>query len=180
MPDVATQIDEQIEFLHLCRSTFPHLSDQLVGAKRFPTAPYYRNKGMEIFFEFSSPLTQQFIDQFNDLGHWINQNFVLRLFAVMESNGLISETICIRTEIEGHEELDILRRLRQKFAHGSSSYDPADPEKKKLYDRIVSHFNLDPNDYPEKEGKYPIPIDRVLIPLSKACRRYALAAEGAA
>lgn len=177
---IAKEIDRQVEFLHFCRSFIPHLSTQLAGAKKFPTAPYYRNKALQITFEFSSPLTTDFIDHFNDLGHWINQNFILRLFALLESNCVISESIKIRQDLEGHEEMDLLRRLRQKFAHGSGRYDPHDKDKQQLYDRIMKHFKLKPTEQPEDAGKYPIPIDRVLIPLAEGCKRYAVAAKGTA
>ena len=171
------EIDHQVDFLRFCRSFFPYLSPSLAGDTKFPTAPYYWNEGTRIVFEFSSPLTTDFISHFNDLGHWINQNFILRLFAVLESNGFISENISLRTALEGHAEMDLLRRLRQKFAHGSGQYDPADNEKKRLYDRLVGHFNLNPAEYPETAGKYPIPIDQVLIPIAERCRRYGLAVQ---
>ena len=44
---------------------------------------------------------------------------MLRLFAVLESNGLYKPEI---QELDGRDEMDITRRLR------------------KLYDRIVQHF----------------------------------------
>jgi len=168
---VAQQIDEQIRYLHLLRSVVPRLSADLVGQTEFPTAPYYRNKGLGIWFRFSSPLTSEFINEFNDLTHWINRNFILRLYAVLESNGLVSQTIRLRPDIEGHDEVDIVHRLRNSFGHGSGRYDQADPDKRQLFERIVSHFGLDVGGDSEDEGKYPISISQVLAPLPRwACR----------
>jgi hypothetical protein len=178
--DVAQQIDEQIQYLHLLRSVFPRLSTDLVGQNEFPTAPYYRNRGLSIWFRFSSPLTSEFIAEFNDLAHWINQNFILRLYAVLESNRLVSKTIHIRPDIEGHNEVDIVRRLRNTFGHGSGRYDPADPDKRQLFERIVSHFGLDVGENSEDEGKYLLSISQVLIPLAEGCKRYATSAAGVA
>jgi hypothetical protein len=175
---VVRQIDEQIQYLHRSRSLFPRLSTDLVGHTEFPTPPYYGNMGLGIWFRFSSPLTYAFITEFNDLAHWINQNFVLRLYAVLESNGLISQTIRIRPDIEGHNEVDIIRRLRNTFGHGSGRYDPADAEKRELFERIVSHFDLEVGKDSEHEGKYPLSISGVLIPLAEGCRRYAASLAG--
>ncbi len=46
--------------------------------------------------------------------HWLNENFIVRLYAVMESHGLVGEKINIRKDLDGWEELDILRRLRNQ------------------------------------------------------------------
>lgn len=109
--DVAAQVEAQIAFLHRCRSVFPTLRPELVGQSGFDTARYYQTLGLGMSFRFSSPMTPEFIQQFNALGHWINQNFVLRLYAVLESNQLISDKIRIKP-VDGNEEVDILRRLR--------------------------------------------------------------------
>ena len=109
--DIAQQIDEQIRYLHLLRSMVPRLSTDLACQTEFLTAPYSRNKGLGIWFHFSSPLTSEFINAFNDLAHWINQSFILRLYAVLESNGLVSQTTHIRPDIEGHDQVDIVRQL---------------------------------------------------------------------
>jgi hypothetical protein len=177
---VVRQIDEQIQYLHRSRSMFPRLSTNLVDQTEFPTPPYYGNMGLGIWIRFSSPLTSEFITEFNDLAHWINQNFVLRLYAVLESNGLISPTIRIRPDIEGHNEVDILRRLRNSFGHGSGRYDPDNADKRQLFERIVSHFDLDVGEDVENEGKYPLSISEVLIPLAEGCRRYAASVAGVA
>jgi hypothetical protein len=175
---VVRQIDEQIQYLHRARALFPRLSTDLIGHTEFPTPRYYEDMGLGVWFRFSSPLTSEFIMEFNDLAHWINQNFVLRLYAVLESNGLISPTIRIRPDIEGHNEVDIIRRLRNTFGHGSGRYDPADAEKRELFERIVSHFDLEVGEDSEHEGKYPLSISEVLIPLAEGCRRYAASLAG--
>jgi hypothetical protein len=172
MRNVIGQIDRQIAFLHQSRAYFPYLSPSLVGETEFPTAPYYQLRGFRVMFKFASPLTAEYIQEFNDLGHWINQNFLLRLFAILEAHGIISSSIRIDPNADGHEEVDILRRLRNQFGHGSGRYDPGDPEEKKLYQRIVDHFHLTEHQHSESEGIYPIPIDQVLVPLAEGAKRY--------
>jgi hypothetical protein len=175
--NIIRQIDEQLGYLHRTRAVFPFLPETLNGEKRFVTAPYYQGMGFTYIFEFATPLTLDFIKSHNDLAHWINQNFVVRLYAVLESNGLISQAIQIRPDLQGHEEVDIVRRLRNQFGHGPGNYDPTDPEKKKLFDRIRTYFNLSNEEISRSEGKFPLPINQVLVPLAEGCKRYAAEVE---
>ena len=144
--DVAQQIDDQIAFLHRCRSVFPRLGPHLVGQKRFETAPYYQQQGLQVDIELSTPATADFIEDFNNLAHWLNENFVLRLFAVLDSHQMFKNLSTCR-HLEGYEDMDILRRLRNKVGHGSGKYDPGDPDKKAIHDRIMQRFNVDSGAY---------------------------------
>jgi hypothetical protein len=172
MSGVLDEIDRQIALLHLARAYFPYLPPNLAGKTEFATAPYYQRQGFGLTFKYSSPLPAERIQEFNALGHWINQNFILRLYAALETHGIMSNNIRIDDKADGHDEVDILRRLRNRFGHGAGRYDPCDSEHKKLYERIVAHFKLTQDLDSEREGVYPIPIDQVLIPLAEGCKRY--------
>jgi len=171
--DILSQIEAQLSKLLSTRAVFPHMKENLVGARHCRTAPFYRHHGFDITFTFATPLTAERIGEINEIGHWINQNYVVRLYALLESYGVISKTKHINTELDGHEEVDILRRLRNEFAHTAGWYDPTDPEEKQLRDRIIEHFSLNAETHPELRGKFPIPIDEVLVPLTEGCKRYA-------
>ncbi len=123
-------------------------------------------------------MTVEFINGLNEIAHWINENFVLRLYAVLESHGLFKNGI--DKGVAGHDEMEILRRLRNKIGHGSGKYDPEDADKRKLHERLVNHFGIDPKTYLEDHTKYPLAVGQVLVPLAEACKTYAIAIEGAA
>jgi hypothetical protein len=116
-------------------------------------------------------MTGQFISDLNNLAHWLNENFVLRLFAVLESNGLYRAGI---KDLDGRDELDITRRLRNMIGHGGL-YDPDDAEKRRLYDRIVQHFHVDSQSYLDDPTVYPLGVGQVLVPLARGCQRYVVA-----
>lgn len=170
--DILSQIEAQLSKLLSTRAVFPHMKENLIGARNCRTAPFYQHHGFDITFTFAAPLTAERIDEINEIGHWINQNYVVRLCALLESYGVISKTEPINTELDGHEEVDILRRLRNEFAHTAGWYDPTDPEERRLRDRIIEHFSLNAENHPELRGKFPIPIDEVLVPLTEGCKRY--------
>ena len=151
-----------------CRAHFPHVNKTAIGAQSIHTAPYYVRRGFDIVFGFSQPLTQEHIEKINEIGSWITQNVLIRLYALLESYHFISETINIDQSIDGWKELDLLRRLRNVFAHTSGKYNSNNTEQKELVEEMVRHFNLSISD----PQYIPIAIDTVIDPIFRGCRRY--------
>jgi hypothetical protein len=152
---------------------FPYMKENLIGARSCRTAPFYRHHGLDVDFTFAEPLTAESIGQMNEIGYWINQNYVVRLFALLQSHNIVSETKSINKELLGHEEIDILRRLRHEFAHTAGWYHNEDAQERRLRNRIIDHFSLKEANHPASGRMFPIPIDEVLIPLTEGCKRYA-------
>lgn len=173
--DVLEQIENHWQNLLFARSISPYMKNFMVGRQESPTAPYYKNKGYNAVVKFSQPLTIEDIRAINFAGHWINQGFVVRLSAYLEYCRVFGNSINIRSDLPGSDEIDILRRLRNEFAHTSGYYNPGNADQKKLYERIIAHFKLDRNGFPEQDRLFPIPIDEVLDPLVNGCRNYAKA-----
>ena len=69
------QIDKQFEYLLSLRALFPYMNDSLIGESIFRTAPYYRNKGFDVYFNFGRKLTTEDIERITSIGHWTNQNY---------------------------------------------------------------------------------------------------------
>src|SRR5229473_656739 len=84
--NVAAEIDRQVDFLHRCRSVFPRLHQGMAGQTEFSAPEYYRKLGYDVSVKLSEPMTEEFIDGLFELGHWLNENFVTRLWAILESN----------------------------------------------------------------------------------------------
>lgn len=151
-----------------CRAYFPYVPDNLIGAREAFTAPYYIKRGFKIRFLFDKALTQEDVQRTNEIGHYINQNFIVRLCAMLESYHFLSNEILIDNTVAGWEELDMVRRLRNHFAHTSGRYDHRDQDQKKLVERLISYFDLgivNPEDFPLSIGEV---IDR----LFEGCKRY--------
>jgi len=156
--------------LHLeVRATFPKAKVEHVGLKQISSPSYYANRGFNYKLEFDKPLEPEDVKRLNKLGHWLNQSFLVRLYSILEYNKIIGDNISIDKSLPGNEELDILRRLRHAFGH-TSTYNPNDPDKKQLYDRIVKHFRLTNPDLNE----LPIPIDQVIEPILRSIKIYVL------
>lgn len=153
-----------------CKAYFPHMSSDAVGQKTVGTAPFYVQQGFNIQFNFGEALSNNDVMRINHIGHWLNQNFVIRLCAVLEYFNVFSNSIDIDFSIEGAEHVNIMRRLRNCFAHTCGKYDLSDSKHKQTLDLIRDNLGIqivDPDD-----GIWPIPINKVLRPLYQGCVKY--------
>lgn len=166
------EIDKQLEHLRTVRALFPYLDDNAIGKKNFNTAPYYQNLGFNINFGCSKKLERADVDKINSTGHWINQNYVIRIYSLLEEHNVLSNKIGIDKNIDGWKEVDLIRRLRHKFAHSKGRYNPKNKDSKELYEQISKHFSLTNIKPPSKATEFPLSIDKVLEPLTAGCKKY--------
>ena len=81
----------------------------------------------------------------------------------------------IQKHLDGHKEIDLLRRLRKLFAHTSGSFKGGEKEHDDLRQALIEHFDLDEKDHPTQDGMFPIPIDTVLVPMGEGIKKYVIA-----
>ena len=154
-----------------CRAYFPAMCNNMKGHSSLHTPEFYvAHLGFCITSYFDQPLTEERIHKNHEIGHWINQNVIVRLCALLESYHILSKTICIDKSLRGWKDLDLLRRLRNHFAHGSGKYDSNDGEQRKLAQELICHFKLG-NNLEDLTG-FPLPIDEVIHPLFEGCKKY--------
>lgn len=161
-------IDQQMQLLLHSRSVFPYMPDDAVGKSSFATGSFYRERGHDASINFGRPLSETERAAWNSIGHWMNQNFIVRLWSILDESGQAHPKI--DKNVDGADEVDIIRRLRNKYGHSSGACNPSDPEDRKLKNRIIDHFGLSEADFADED--FPIPIDKVLMPLAQGTKRY--------
>lgn len=105
----------------------------------------------------------------SELGHWINEAFVVRLFAVLEAHDVVSRWKSIDDSLVGAAEVDICRRFRNKIAHSKATV--GSPSSRKLDLNARDAFGLGDQES-RFEGKFILAKDTVLRPMHKACYSY--------
>ncbi|MBK7946776.1 MAG: hypothetical protein IPJ85_16380 [Flavobacteriales bacterium] len=120
------------------RGALPYLRPNRVGQRRVASPGFYKVKGIDLALEFSKPLDESDIKRYNGMGYWVNQSFVIWLYALLEYFGLV-ESIDM-THPNG-ADVNILRRLRRIFAHTNGRYNSNDPDEKKLFDAIIERYH---------------------------------------
>ncbi len=167
------QINKEMDILwtnlNKNRGYFPCVDDSSVGAKILLTPPYYRAQGINIVHKFEEPLSVEIKDEMLRIGHWINQNFIIRLCALIESYQVISNAIKIDFALDGAEQLNIVRRLRNRFAHSSGRYNPDNSDDLKTMELMRKHLGISIDGCTD----WPLAIDTVLERLLEGCKLYA-------
>jgi len=149
-----------------CKANFPAISDDAKDAQVLRTPDFYLNQGYDnILHKYPMPLTEEKIKDVNHSGHWLNQNALIRLYAVLDSHGAMQE---IDPDIEESKYIELIRHLRNSFAHGSGKYSKSKKKHRKTMEKIgeVLNRNID------NETDWPLAIDTVLQPLFEGCKRY--------
>ncbi len=165
---IIDQIDFHFHALLSARAVFPTTRKNMLGKHRFSTAPWYQSQGYNITLALDTPLTEERRQDINQIGRWMNENYVIRLYALLHSHGLVDP---IDKSINGHEEVDLLRRLRNALAHGDGSYNPQDKKNRRTYERMVEMFNLK-TERAETARYFPVHIDDFLAPMTEKCKQY--------
>jgi hypothetical protein len=166
--DTLKELDLLWNLFNQCRSHFPATSNENVGQQVIPTAPYYVRQGFQVTMCFNSPLVEKDIKNLNRIGHWLNQNFVVRLVALLQSHGVIRYGSNIDTSAPGGAEVKLLRDLRDVFAHTAGGFKRQKKEHRKLLRELTTRFALNASECPD----FPLGIGEVLEPLYLGCRAY--------
>lgn len=131
--DILKDLETLIEMYKKTKAYFFALGKDMINETSFKTAPLYQNEGFNFTFDLDSPLTESDIDHHNAIGHWHNQNFIIRLCVFLEANDIIKYREPINKDVSGGEEVKLIRDLRNIFAHTSGIYDPCCPISAKLF-----------------------------------------------
>ena len=172
--EVHAQIEKQVEYLLRIRAMFPFIMESKIGLTEFSTAPFYQHAGINIRFHFPDGITPEQVHTINSIGHWINQNFVIRLCAILEHNGVIQPhgQGILDESLPGFEDVNIVRRVRNVLAHTSGRYNSSVLDERRLYQRIVSHYDPESSTV-DTAQEFPLSIDTVLVPMARGCQQYA-------
>lgn len=153
-----------------CRSHFPLITKEHIGRNIIPITPYYMRGGHKVTIAFDCPIDNKMYEEMLSTGHWINQNFIVRLCATLESFQVFSNKVKINHNLTGAQHIDIVRRLRHRIAHSSGRFNPEDKEDCKTLNVMNEILN---RDYKTKgRTDWPMAIDFVLTPLRNGCIEY--------
>ncbi|MBU0478464.1 hypothetical protein KKC91_07850 [bacterium] len=166
--DLLKALDALWNNFNNCRAYFPCIQENAVGSISASTAPYYIAQGFNISFVFSKRLSKEGILKINQIGHWINQNFIVRLCALLESYHILSNSIDIDFTLDGANHINIVRRLRNYFAHSSGKFNPENKDHVITIKLIRDHVGISI----DNRSEWPLSIDTVLKPLYEGCVNY--------
>ncbi len=135
----------------------------------FPSTPYPESRFTEIVspswyqqiagvggqVSFLKPVTGKTL---NNIGKFVNESFVIFMMAILEEFEVVSDEKPIDLSKEGGKYVQLVRWYRNRFAHGESEFDPANPKHVETRALLEELF---PNLAKSTTG-FPTSIDSVL------------------
>lgn len=167
---ICNQIDDLKDIYLRCKHIFPAMQSDMIGKTVFKTAPCYQSLGYNITINTGSPIDQNFIDRYMQIGNWINENAIIRLYGVMNYHNILSSEIRINQHLLRWRDVDLMRRMRDVFTKTILNYEPNKPENIRLRNEVINYYNLNKNEY--SEGEIPTPVNSVIQPMFEGCKKY--------
>lgn len=165
------EIDELDDIYLSCKSIFPRIDKSMIGKTSFLTAPYYLLRGYNMTINLDQSITAEFIEKYRQVGNWINENAIIRLYGILHYYNFIGQNEKIDKEILGWRHVDLCRRIRHCITKSKLNYAPSeDSDNSKLRKEIISFYCLSPDEY--EEGEIPTPTDTVIRPMIEGCKKY--------
>lgn len=164
-------IDSLWKAFFLTRSLFPRMDESLAesGAQWWEPPGFY-DESPYLLIVSKWPVTDADVAENNRVAHWLNENFLIRLYAILEVFDVVKID---RPEAPGYDQYKVVRALRNKLAHGSSGrYDKSKSEDREALERLK---RICPEFTPPERygGRFDLSISAVLWPLVVGVREYA-------
>jgi hypothetical protein len=165
---IIDEIDDLRDIFLQCKSLFPVLSDQLVGKNSFQTAPYYQSRGYNVSIHTGKPITKDFIDRYSQIGRWINENAIIRLFGILNYYKHVGQKYQIDKGLPGWEHVRYCCRIKNVITKTRLNYEPDTEKNIRLKEELISYYKLNPDQY----KNIPTPIDKVIEQIFNGCKEY--------
>lgn len=158
-----------------CRYYFPLMPQICVGMENIKiveTGDDCSKRNMTFCFE--GGFSENDRVQYKEIASWLNQNFIIRLCALIEINNPsiyehLKQPSKNNKKRQGYKHYNLLYKLRQQLAHTDGRYEPKGirgKEHEEILNGLISEYSLQIESEPEF---FPLPIDVVIIPMFKGC-----------
>jgi hypothetical protein len=158
---ICNEVERQWQYHLFARAAFPH---GIEGKTNWNTDSneyrFYHDRGAQLKVTLPGPLPAGV----QDIGHWLNQNYIIRLFGTLDEHWVLKAGKNANDPSTG-----IVARLRQRVgAHTSGYWNPEEnDEDSNLTELIRGH--LDPSVDDEAIRQFNLSIDTVLFRLKENC-----------
>ena len=167
---VISAIDELERNHEDLRKLVPYRKSNELGKRIISGHVFHEKNQFDHIFKFDKPLDREMLNELNHWGHFLNQNILIRLLALLQAFQVISYGSPVDETRQGGREMGLLKQLRNIFAHDSGKYDPNNIKHIRaatlMNDLLDINFNL------QSPGEFNLSIDTVIRPLFEAAKLY--------
>jgi hypothetical protein len=124
--DAFDAIERLWRHLVKARALCPYMPDTMLGAEAYIAGDWYSGRGATYFVKPSRPLVRADLTEINETGGFINRSFVISMAAALEEHNVVPCGTGPNRAIPGGDHVQLVKWLRNCFAHGDSVYDATD------------------------------------------------------
>lgn len=174
---ISEEIERQWRYHLMVRAVFPNRVELAAPSWKSVERDYYRRK--DIRFEVTVP---EFLPETMELGlegitHWLNQNYIIRLFGILDEHGMIKLGRPSRMD---NPFIQIVDRLRHCVGAHTSGYRPIQgkyaKDGRKAAKLIMDYLDPDHMEIRDDAQVFLIPIDLLEL-LKDRCKDFARSLE---
>lgn len=146
------EILELDSYFRHSKKFFRYIEDKDIG--KYETQPYNVNNQITFVMRFNEPITQNLQVLHSKVGHYLNQNYLIRLYEILKHYGIAGKNI--DKSLKGSEDILILWELRCKFAHGLGKYDSTKKKDRDLLAKLKHRYNetrINKDEFPVSQDK---------------------------
>jgi hypothetical protein len=147
------EIYGEIDMLHYYFSSskafFRYIRDIDLGQEEIP--PYNVLGLYEVQVKFNRAITKEDQNFQNAIGHYLNQNFLIRLYCLLEAHHIIDKDHPLNENLSGGKEVSILEQMRHRFSHGSGKINYNVRSNVELLESLINYFgekHVDKENFP--------------------------------
>ena len=168
--DICEEIERQWEHHLLIRAALPAGIPN--DCSQYESPPYYKSKNVVLLVCRPQPLPAVMVRGYSGVGAWANQNYVIRLFGILEGHGVIRAGKNTKNPYT-----EIVSLLRNSVgAHSRGQKNSRRSETRRATRLIQEH--LDDRVLPEMIKTFNLSIDSVLERLKDGCQQFVSSLEG--
>ena len=105
------------------RALCPTASKSAVGLTEYSSPDWYQVHGAVYFVKPTHPLTERDIAELSEMASFVNRSFIIAMSAILESYDIVSYKSEPDLSVNGGEYVQLVKWLRNRFAHGEYEYD---------------------------------------------------------
>lgn len=154
-------------FIHV-RALCPSAHESAIGSTGWVSPGWYQARGAVYVVSLPGPMTSDEFDTLQRMTAFVNRSFVITLAAILEAYGIVPYRADPDRSLDGGDEAQLVKWLRNRFAHGQYDYDQADSqhvETRQLLEHLLPEVA-------NRADGFPAAIDSVLEPLKEGVQRY--------
>jgi len=157
------------------RALCPSANDNLIGCTGYPSPGFYVQRGIKFFVKPEKPFTPDDLAELRDMTAFVNRSFIIVMVAILEAHGVVPYRTDPDQSREGGKHTYLVKKLRNKFAHGEIDYNPGDEEHVEIRE-LMEELLPNAKDLIKEHHNFPAAINSVLEPLKDGVLLYVASA----